>query len=112
MHSVKKALLVAATAAGLAAAGNGFAADLDGEKLFKSPTKGGCMACHGKDANTPIMPMYPKLAGQNEAYLLQQLKDIKSGARNNGQTAAMRGIMHMVNEQEMAAIAKWLSSLK
>ncbi|MFK5891735.1 MAG: cytochrome c, partial [Pseudomonadota bacterium] len=48
----------------------------------------------------------------NEAYLLQQMKDIKSGARNNGQTAAMKGVMGMVNDAEMAAIAKHLSTLK
>lgn len=85
---------------------------LDGEALFKDPKKGGCTACHGKDAKSPIMPMYPKLAGQNEAYLVQQLKDIKSGARNNGQTIAMKGIMHMVNDEEIAAIAKYLSTLQ
>lgn len=87
------------------------AAALDGEALFKNPAKGGCVACHGKDAKTPIMPMYPKLAGQNEAYMLQQLKDIKSGKRNNGMTAAMKGVMHMVTEEELAAIAKYLSTL-
>ena len=84
---------------------------LDGAALFKDPMKGGCTACHGKDAKTPLLPMYPKLAGQNEAYLLQQLKDIKSGKRNNGMSAAMKGIMHMVNDEEMAAIAKYLSTL-
>ena len=84
---------------------------LNGEALFKDPTKGGCTACHGKDAKTPLLPMYPKLAGQNEAYLLQQLKDIKSGKRNNGMSAAMKGIMHMVSDEEMAAIAKYLSTL-
>ena len=86
------------------------AEELDGGAIFKDPRKGGCVACHGKDAKTPIMPQYPKLAGQNEAYLLQQLKDIKSGARNNGMTAAMKGIMHMINDDEMAAVAKWLAS--
>lgn len=85
---------------------------LDGGALFKDPKKGGCTACHGKDAKSPLLPMYPKLAGQNEAYLLQQLKDIKSGKRNNGMSAAMKGIMHMVNDEEMAAIAKYLASLK
>ena len=85
---------------------------LDGAKLFASPMKGGCSACHGKDAKSPIMPMYPKIAGQNEAYLVQQMKDIKSGARSNGMTAAMKGIMHMVSEEEIAAIAKYLSGLK
>lgn len=85
---------------------------VDGAAIYKNPAKGGCSACHGADANTPIMNTYPKLAGQNEAYLLQQLKDIKSGKRNNGMTAAMKGIMHMVNEEEMKALAKYLSGLK
>jgi cytochrome c len=105
-----KAVTVAASLMFFGAAAS--AADLDGGALFKSPQKGGCTACHGKDAKTPIMPMYPKLAGQNEQYLLQQLKDIKSGARNNGMTVAMKGIMHMVNDEEMAAIAKYLSTLQ
>ena len=90
----------------------GTALALDGEALYKDPRKGGCSACHGKDAKTPLLGMYPKLAGQNEAYLLQQLKDIQSGARSNGMTVAMKGIMHMVNEEEMAAIAKYLSTLQ
>jgi cytochrome c553 len=28
-----------------------------------------CAACHGKDANSPIDPSYPKLAGQHRDYL-------------------------------------------
>ena len=89
----------------------GQAQALDGKALYANPAKGGCSACHGKDAKSPIMGTYPKLAGQNEAYLLQQMKDIKSGKRNNGMTAAMKGIMHLVNDEEMAALAKYISSL-
>ena len=40
------------------------------------------------------------------------MKDIKSGARNNGQTAAMKGVMHLVNDEEIKAISMWLESLK
>lgn len=80
-----------------------------GAELFQTKT---CWSCHGKDAKTPILPIYPRLAGQNEQYLLNQMKDIKSGARNNGQTAAMKGVMGMVNESEMAEIAKWLATQK
>jgi len=80
----------------------------DGEALYKAKT---CIACHGPDAKTPIMPQYPKLAGQSSAYTLQQMKDIKSGARNNGLTAAMKGIMHLVSDQEMAALADYLEGL-
>jgi len=80
-----------------------------GAELYQAKT---CWSCHGKDAKSPVLPVYPKLAGQNEQYLLNQMKDIKSGKRNNGQTAAMKGVMGMVNDAEMAEIAKWLATLK
>ncbi|MBW2242486.1 MAG: cytochrome c [Deltaproteobacteria bacterium] len=82
--------------------------ELDGATLYTQRT---CIACHGPDAKTPILPEYPKLAGQNAAYALQQMKDIKSGARSNGNTAAMSGVMHLVTDEEMQAIANWIASL-
>jgi len=81
----------------------------NGAELYASKT---CVACHGKDAKTPILPEYPKLAGQSEAYMVQQIRDIKSGARSNGNTAAMKGVMHLVNDDEIKALAAYLSSLK
>ena len=81
----------------------------DGAKLYSEKT---CNACHGADANKPLLPTYPKLAGQNAAYAEAQMHDIKSGARNNGQTAAMKGVMHLVNDEEIKAISVWLASLK
>lgn len=105
---MKKLMLLAAVVAvnGLVA---GTAVAADGAALYKSKT---CIACHGADGKAPILPTYPRLAGQNEGYALNQMKDIKSGARNNGQTAAMKGVMHLVSDEEMAAIAKYLSSIK
>ena len=80
----------------------------DGEKLYQSKT---CFTCHGKDGKTPIMPAYPKIAGQNMEYTLQQMADIKSGARSNGQSAAMKGVMHLVSEDEMQALAEYISTM-
>lgn len=80
----------------------------DGPTLYKIKT---CVSCHGADAKTPILPAYPKLAGQNTEYLFQQLKDIKSGTRNNSMTPAMHGIMQNVNEEEMRILADWIASL-
>ena len=40
------------------------------------------------------------------------MRDIKSGARSNGQSAAMKGIMVVVSEEEMKEIAAWLRSLR
>ena len=81
----------------------------DGAKLFAEKT---CTACHGKDAKTPLMPDYPKIAGQNEAYIIKQMADIKSGARANGNSAAMKGVMVLVSDAEIKDIAVYLSKLK
>lgn len=87
----------------------------DGAQLFKTKT---CFACHGENGQKAILN-YPNLAGQNEEYLFQQLKDIASGKRTaspdatgNPRTAGMKGVMPLVSEDEMRAIAKWLSTLE
>ena len=80
---------------------------MDGAELYQTKT---CFSCHGKDAQTPILPIYPKLAGQNKDYAAAQMRDIQSGARANGQSAAMKGVMHLVSDEEIDAIAEWLST--
>jgi cytochrome c len=99
--------LISAIAAATLILGAGNALALDGAELYQKKT---CFSCHGKDAKTPILPTYPKLAGQNAAYAIQQMKDIKSGARANGMAAAMKGVMHLVNDEEIEAIANWLAT--
>jgi len=101
MKNIMMLLTAMAFAAGAQAA--------DGAKLYMEKT---CVACHGKDAKTPLLPTYPKIAGQNAAYAEQQMKDIKSGARANAQSAAMKGVMHLVNDAEIKALADWLSKQK
>ena len=86
----------------------GTAVAADGATLFKEKT---CLTCHGKDGKTPLLPIYPKIAGQNAAYALQQMKDIKSGARSNSHTVAMKNVMHLISDEEMAAVAEWLAGL-
>lgn len=102
MSLISAAVLTAAIATPAVAA-------MDGAALYKDKT---CNACHGPAGNKPLMPNYPKIAGQNAAYIEAQMKDIKSGARNNGQTAAMKGVMHLVNDEEIKALADYLSKLK
>lgn len=70
-----------------------------------------CMTCHGADANSPIQPTYPKLAGQNSAYCQQQVKDIKSGARSNGLTAAMKPLVAALTDDEIAKICDYTAGL-
>ena len=109
MNIFARRILVALLAAvALGAASTAWADTPDGETLYNERT---CFTCHGKDGKTPILPFYPLIAGQNAPYVLQQLIDIKSGARANGNTAAMRGVMHLVNEEEMKILAEYISKL-
>lgn len=65
-----------------------------------------CAACHGADGNSPS-DMFPKLAGQGEAYLVKQLTEFKSGVRSN---AVMAPMVAALSEQDMADIAAYYSS--
>jgi len=60
-----------------------------------------CAACHGADGNSPAA-MFPKLAGQNAAYLVKQLNDIKSGKRP---VVEMTGLLDAMSDQDLADIA-------
>ncbi len=87
----------------------------DGAALYAEKT---CVACHGKEGKKPMTPTFPKLAGQNAAYLEQQMRDIKTGARANGSSAAMKGVMvnpegdQLVSDSDIKEIALYLSKLK
>ncbi|TFH75484.1 cytochrome c4 [Gammaproteobacteria bacterium LSUCC0112] len=65
-----------------------------------------CAACHGTDGNSAI-GSNPKLAGQNERYLLKQMHDVKSGARP---IAMMTGLLDNLSEQDLADIAAFYAS--
>ena len=67
-----------------------------------------CGACHGADGATPLDPSYPNLAGQNEKYLLEQLKMIQSNTRN---IALMAGQLTGKSEQQLADLAAYYASL-
>ncbi|MCP4431804.1 MAG: cytochrome c [Gammaproteobacteria bacterium] len=78
----------------------------DGASLYVEKN---CIACHGANGNKPVMDAYPRIGGQSEIYLLMQMKDIKTGTRNNNHALAMKNIMNNVPDEDMAAIASWLS---
>ena len=106
---MKHTTLIVSAVCTLALFATGSVIAADGAALYKDKT---CVACHGKDAKTPLTPLYPKIAGQNKEYIKQQMLDIKSGARSNGQTAAMKGVMHLVSDEEIATLAEYVSSLE
>lgn len=70
-----------------------------------------CASCHGANGIATI-PTYPSLAGQNEAYLVQALKDYK----NKNRTGAMATMMTMqavnLSDEDIENIAAYYASLK
>jgi len=66
-----------------------------------------CGACHGA-SGISATDMYPNLAGQNDAYIIKQLKDFKAGARTDMMMAPMAANL---SEQDMADLAAHYSGL-
>lgn len=106
--SMTKGLVMGASLALLSIGVAGTAAAADGAALY---TGKACMTCHGAEGKAPIAPNYPKLAGQNATYLSQQIKDIKSGARSNSMSSVMKPMVAAVSDEEIDAIAEYLSGL-
>ncbi|MFW5825532.1 MAG: c-type cytochrome [Marinobacter sp.] len=69
-----------------------------------------CAACHGKDGIAKI-PSYPRLAGQNEAYLVSSLKAYKNKQRSGGQSAVMQGQATGLSEEDIENLAAYYASL-
>ena len=60
-----------------------------------------CAACHGADGNS-VNPAWPRLAGQNQRYLIEQLEDFKDG---NRQDPLMTPQAMMLSAQDIADLA-------
>ena len=67
-----------------------------------------CSACHGVDGNS-INPLWPKLAGQHEAYLAKQIRAFRDGVRVDPTMAPMVSIL---KEEDIDDIAAYYASQK
>lgn len=83
-----------------------------GKSLYLSK---GCVACHGPEGkgvagikNTP----FPRLAGQNPTYLINQLKAFKSGARKGAMSAMMAPFAMTLSAAEIKIISDYLATVK
>ena len=70
-----------------------------------------CASCHGANG-IAIAPMYPNLAGQNEAYLVSALNAYRSKERNGGMSAIMQMQAVNLSDDDINDVAAYFSSLK
>ena len=74
-----------------------------GAKLVDS-----CAACHGADGNS-ISSDWPKLSGQNQKYLYEQLKYFRDGARMNALMMSVTPYLQTLNDEDLKHIAAYYS---
>jgi cytochrome c553 len=68
--------------------------------------QGKCFICHGP-AGESSSPVFPRLAGQNAAYVVRQLADYKSGRRKS---STMQPMVEDLSPADMKALGDWFSS--
>ncbi|EEZ00458.1 cytochrome c4 [Vibrio sp. RC586] len=83
-----------------------------GEALYRNPGRGGCIQCHGEQGNVPVISLYPKIGGQSETYLYNQMMDYKNGLRKNGLYVPMETASKALTEVEIKAIVRYLAQVK
>lgn len=70
-----------------------------------------CSSCHGPAGAGNGPAKYPGLAGQHAAYISKVLGDFKTGQRGNDSTGMMRTIASKLSEDDMNAVADYISGL-
>jgi cytochrome c553 len=94
------------TAAPTVAAPEAAAATKPGDATAGAGKAAVCGACHGMDGNSTDA-QYPRLAGQSEAYIVRQLNDFKSGARQN---PIMVGFASALSPQDMHDVGAYFAT--
>ncbi|MCG7949520.1 MAG: cytochrome c4, partial [Candidatus Thiodiazotropha taylori] len=66
-----------------------------------------CAGCHGAEGNSPLNPVWPKIAGQHPAYIEKQIKDFKANKRSD---PMMTPMAMPLSDQDIADLAAYYSS--
>jgi cytochrome c553 len=70
-----------------------------------------CAPCHGGDGRSGALPEYPKIAGQNEKYLVNALKAYKTGRRTGTYAALMAATANTLSDEDIENLAAYLAGL-
>ena len=85
------------------------------ESLYRAGNKelsvAACSACHSPTGQGNAPAGFPALGGQHAEYTLQQLKAFRSGDRANDTSAMMRTVVERLTDNELEALASYVSGL-
>lgn len=87
-----------------------------GEKIYRAgnPKSGvpACSGCHGPAGMGTNLSKFPRLAGQYPEYIDQTLKLFRKMERQNDPAGMMRGVSARMTDEEIAAVAQYISGLQ
>ena len=102
---MKQISAVLLTAAALAVTG---AAQAGGDVAAGKARAAACAGCHGANGISSN-PLWPNLAGQQEAYLAKQIKAFRDGVRNDPMMSSM---VKGLSDGDAANLAAYYCNLK
>ena len=80
----------------------------DGAALYAK-----CAGCHGKNGQTPALGKSAKIGGLDTATIMKDLGGYKAGTLNkHGMGGVMKGQAAALSEDDMKALADYISKLK
>ncbi len=87
----------------------------DGETIFFAglPDKGvaSCASCHGTRGEG-LPDMFPRLAGQHERYIAEQLRHFRAGSRTSDPEAMMRNLAAHLSDHEIDVLSTYVARLR
>jgi len=87
-----------------------------GEKIYKGGIMASgvaaCTGCHGPTGAGNAPAKFPKISGQYAKYSVTQLKNFRSGARNNDTGRMMHNVVAKMSDTEIEAVAEYISGLR
>ena len=86
-----------------------------GEKIYRAGVRelsvAACSACHSPTGSGNAPAGFPSLSGQHPDYTLMQLKAFRAGERQNDSSAMMRSVVERLTDDELSALANYVSGL-
>jgi len=70
-----------------------------------------CKSCHD-EAGADLRPHFPRIAGQHESFIRQQLELFRDKKRGGRRAALMQGTAERMSDKEIAAVAAYYARLK
>ena len=71
-----------------------------------------CASCHGRDPDSPVVPSWGRIAGQNRDYLVYALKLYRAGGRRGANAGIMIPYAAVLSDGEIERLAEHYAAMR